>query len=928
MEEEQIEDKLIEERKKKAIAFLKKEYVYISIALLALVILGVYIRSLPMQDHGGRPGLWDITTNTWTLGPDLDPWLFTRYAKTMIETGHLPHLDTMRNVPLGFDITTELQMVSYMIVWTYGLVNIFGNYDIMFAAVFMPVLLFALTILSFFFFVKELFAKKGEHNLEANIIAFFSTLFMIVIPVFLPRTIAGIPEKESVAFFFMFLSFFLFLKAWKAEKLWMAVAFGILSGISTALMGLTWGGVIYVYVVIASSNLAAFFINKYDIKKAAIYLSWIITALFVTFMSTNRFSFIGFSTSLDTGLSLAVTLIICIDLILWETKLKNKLEKLEIVKQERVPRQIISILIAIFAGFIIMIIIFGPSIILQKINDLNQVMFRPVVGRWSTTVAENRQPYFWEWASSLGPFIGRFPVLFWLALIGMVTIFNTMLNKFYKKDRIVFLLLFCFFISGMVFSRYSSQSILNGENLISKAFYYLSILAFFAGGIYFIFKYKKEKNDLFLEVPFERMFILIFMILCIFTARSAVRLVMTLGPIAPIFAVYLAVHLVKKLKRENEEFSRFIVKICIWGAIILLFYCFFGVPFNNNYPGFYKQATSQAYSSIPYYYNFQWQNAMSWVRNNTLKNAVFAHWWDYGYWLQSIGDRATVTDGGNAIVWWNYLSGRYVLTGNNQNDALEFLYNHNTTHLLIDSSDLGKYGAFSSIGSDENMDRFSSGPALFISNDGMVQEKTDSIARIYQLPSGGGAYIEEDIIYDNNGTKIQILTQNSGVIGIMIEMQNKNNSISFKQPEAVFASQGKQVKIPLRYLKYGDKFYDFKIGLNATAYIIPKVNTNSIDPLGAIMYISPRLMKGMLARIYILNDPFNNFNGFKLVHTEPNLLIESIRQQTSNFDLGDFVYYNDIQGPIKIWEVHYTGSEKIKKEYIDIDASKYLSWKL
>jgi len=86
------------------------------------------------------------------------------------------------------------------------------------------------------------------------------------------------------------------------------------------------------------------------------------------------------------------------------------------------------------------------------------------------------------------------------------------------------------------------------------------------------------------------------------------------------------------------------------------------------------------------------------------KMLFFGHWWDYGYWVQSIGKRATVLDGGNAITYWNYLMGRYVLTGNNQDDALEFLYNHNTTHLLIDSSDIGKYGAFSSIGSDESYD--------------------------------------------------------------------------------------------------------------------------------------------------------------------------------------------------------------------------------
>ena len=122
---------------------------------------------------------------------------------------------------------------------------------------------------------------------------------------------------------------------------------------------------------------------------------------------------------------------------------------------------------------------------------------------------------------------------------------------------------------------------------------------------------------------------------------------------------------------------------------------------------YYNSVKVQAYSFIPSQYNQQWQKAMEWVRNETPENAVFGHWWDYGYWVQSIGNRATVVDGGNAITYWNYLMGRYVLTGDNQHDALEVLYNHDTTHFLIDSTDIGKYGAYSQIGSDENFDRLS-----------------------------------------------------------------------------------------------------------------------------------------------------------------------------------------------------------------------------
>ncbi|MBI2057336.1 hypothetical protein HYT91_03715, partial [Candidatus Pacearchaeota archaeon] len=101
------EDELIKIRRDKIINFFKKTEVWVIGFLIIAVILGIYIRSLPMQDHGGNPGLWDVATNTWTLGPDLDPWLFTRMAKLIVNDGAMPEIDTLRNVPLGFKTSEE-----------------------------------------------------------------------------------------------------------------------------------------------------------------------------------------------------------------------------------------------------------------------------------------------------------------------------------------------------------------------------------------------------------------------------------------------------------------------------------------------------------------------------------------------------------------------------------------------------------------------------------------------------------------------------------------------------------------------------------------------------------------------------------------------------------------------------------------------------
>ena len=127
MENRGREEDILKIRKEKLFNFLKKGQGWVFVVLIIAVILGVYIRSLPMTDRGGNPGLWDITTKTWTLGPDLDPWLFLRNAQTIVDQGSLPAIDRFRNVPLGFDNSIESKLLPYMIVWTYKILRFIGS---------------------------------------------------------------------------------------------------------------------------------------------------------------------------------------------------------------------------------------------------------------------------------------------------------------------------------------------------------------------------------------------------------------------------------------------------------------------------------------------------------------------------------------------------------------------------------------------------------------------------------------------------------------------------------------------------------------------------------------------------------------------------------------------------------------------------------
>src|SRR3989344_2517115 len=68
------------------------------------------------------------TKNDWTLGPDLDPFLFLRWAEYIAEHGKLFILDNLRYVPLGYNTAGEAKLLSYLIVWFFKFLSLLPNF--------------------------------------------------------------------------------------------------------------------------------------------------------------------------------------------------------------------------------------------------------------------------------------------------------------------------------------------------------------------------------------------------------------------------------------------------------------------------------------------------------------------------------------------------------------------------------------------------------------------------------------------------------------------------------------------------------------------------------------------------------------------------------------------------------------------------------
>jgi hypothetical protein len=459
-------------------------------------------------------------------------------------------------------------------------------------------------------------------------------------------------------------------------------------------------------------------------------------------------------------------------------------------------------------------------------------------------------------------------------------------------------------VCGIVFSKYSETSPLNGNSFISSVFYFVPLIFFWG---YFIWLYFKED----FEFSNIQTFIFAWMFFTIITGRAAVRMFFAITPFVCFMAANFVINLFHNWKKSKDETFRIVIILLFIISIIAS--AFF---INSSYKIISQQAQYIGPSA-----NLQWQKAMEWTRNNTDNDSIFVHWWDYGYWVESLGERRAVADGGHFQGEEGiHRIGRYVLTTTHPETALSYFKTMNTDYLLIDPTDLGKYPAYSRIGSDENWDRYGMLP-LGVLDPSQIMESKNSTTRLYRT----NGVIDEDLNMQINNVSIflpgptydseGVPSYKAGIGGILLT----NQADKVLQPEGVYYYNGQQYKIPIRYLFVNGELHDFKTGFEAVMMIIPSIETTSsgmsINPMGAMIYLSPKVSQSLFAQLYLMNDPLKKYETINLSHVEEDPIIESIKASGTNF-IGNFLYYNGFRGPIKIWNTENIPSNiEIKSEF-------------
>ena len=645
-----------EERgEKRSARHYAKKYWYVFV-LIAIFATSWWFRSLP-----GR----------WNELIGLDEFHIYRIAEyTLHNNLQMPNaqnLDMMRYTPLGvptdqyeYPMPYYLPALAYLFSSAIGLSMPFFEF-----AIFFPAFLGAVGALIAFFIAKELF--------RSNVSGVFAAFFVSMTPALFTRSSAASFEKEATAVIFMMAAVWLFVRAYNKEgkSAWL---YGILSGVSIALMGMSWGGTQYIFLLFAAFLFALFGANV-----VLVVMDYLFTGFWKHLEGLEKFmgpkmlkayaplillgTFIPMLAPLHQELtSLAVIAALSALAVLL---IRYGALRLNLVKKEKshyiIPCLMLAAVVAVIGGMIFTD--FFDSVIGSFMNLIT--LSRSVVG---STVAENA-PGDWNTItstlgtsfssgvlpqlSSIAPLfalwifmlLGSFLLAYefyrthnWLLLLPLVWLGSTLFSIFWMV-RLLFILgpaagIVAGFFFGWVFERLSSTKYLKGKTLRSRM------------------------N--FVTIP-----IALFIILTVVVNLASIY----------VYALSVTTAICFPQYKDGTGANQFDVVPCI--------------------------TIDQDGTQVMHLDGQPWYQAMDFLSKSTPEGSSILSWWDFGYWFQTRGNRPSVADGGNlgGIYMRNYvLAEWYMDKPDNWSGWVPWMKSVNASYIFMDYTLPGKYGAISKIG--------------------------------------------------------------------------------------------------------------------------------------------------------------------------------------------------------------------------------------
>jgi dolichyl-diphosphooligosaccharide---protein glycosyltransferase len=132
-----------------------------------------------------------------------------------------------------------------------------------------------------------------------------------------------------------------------------------------------------------------------------------------------------------------------------------------------------------------------------------------------------------------------------------------------------------------------------------------------------------------------------------------------------------------------------------------------------------------------------WINAMDWISQNTEKDAVVASWWDYGYWITTLGNRPTLAD--NATLNHTRIQSLAKMFISDEESGMKIAQDLKADYILVYMvGQVRFYGQLNATGTDAADERI----AIYTLGQGGDESKKQWFIRIGGFDEAN--YVEED----------------------------------------------------------------------------------------------------------------------------------------------------------------------------------------
>jgi len=220
---------------------------------------------------------------------------------------------------------------------------------------------------------------------------------------------------------------------------------------------------------------------------------------------------------------------------------------------------------------------------------------------------------------------------------------------------------------------------------IEQSFLFHSVLMIFSGiGIWLIIKNIQNKNSSFIKNDML-LFALILGIVGVYVSSTFVRLEV-FGSIAVIILASLGLtSLTKEFFKNKPQTKKPIdklIKLSYVTGIIILLIIPMVLPVGGNVYSIAKvPPTILNGGSVFPIASTDWLDSMEWIKNNTPEDAVIAAWWDYGYWIQTKAERASLAD--NSTIHTSVIENIAKMLLSNPDDAWVSLNEMQADYVLV-----------------------------------------------------------------------------------------------------------------------------------------------------------------------------------------------------------------------------------------------------